>query len=43
MFAIREDRTEVRMADFEAAIDKLADDNGAGEAVTSPGYVDYAY
>ena len=42
MFAIREDRTEVRMTDFEAAIEKL-DEDSAGDPITSPGYVDYAY
>jgi len=29
-------------ADFEAAIEKL-DEDSAGDPITSPGYVDYAY
>jgi Proteasome-activating nucleotidase len=41
MFAIRDDRTEIRMEDFEAAIDKIEEDS-AGETV-STAYPDYAY
>ncbi|WP_135821322.1 proteasome-activating nucleotidase Pan2 [Halostella litorea] len=43
MFAIRDGRTEVRMTDFEEALDKIEDDDGAGDTVTSGGYPDYAY
>jgi proteasome regulatory subunit len=41
MFAIREGRTLVRMADFESAIEKIEADS-AGETV-STAYPDYAY
>ena len=41
MFAIRDDRTEIGMADFENAIEKIEAD-GAGEPV-SAAYPDYAY
>jgi proteasome regulatory subunit len=41
MFAIRDDRTEIRMEDFEAAIEKTEEDS-AGETV-STAYPDYAY
>jgi len=36
MFAIRDDRTEIRMADFEDAIEKLRD-GGTSRPVASPG------
>ncbi len=41
MFAIRDDRTEVRMTDFRDALDKLNESNS--ETITSDGYADYAY
>ncbi len=41
MFAIRDDRTEVRMDDFRNALDKLNESNS--ETITSDGYADYAY
>jgi len=43
MFAIRDGRTEVRMQDFEEAMEKLEDDDEAGDQVASAGYADYAY
>jgi proteasome regulatory subunit len=43
MFAIRDDRTEVRMVDFENAMEKLSEDGDAADQISSPGYVDYAY
>jgi len=43
MFAIRDGRTEVRMTDFEESLEKIEDDDGAGDTVTSGGYPDYAY
>ncbi|SNZ15872.1 Proteasome-activating nucleotidase [Natronoarchaeum philippinense] len=43
MFAIRDGRTEVRMEDFEEAMEKLEEDGDAGDTITSTGYVDYAY
>ncbi|EMA43139.1 proteasome-activating nucleotidase Pan2 [Halococcus saccharolyticus] len=33
MFAIRDDRTEVRMADFEAALEKITDEDTAAEPI----------
>jgi len=41
MFAIRDDRTEVRMDDFQHALDKLNESDS--ETITSDGYADYAY
>ncbi|GAA0666406.1 proteasome-activating nucleotidase [Natronoarchaeum mannanilyticum] len=43
MFAIREGRTEVRMQDFEEAMEKLEEDDEAGDQIASAGYADYAY
>jgi len=43
MFAIRDERTEVRMEDFEDALDKIEDDDSPGDTVSSGGYPDYAY
>ncbi|NHN46948.1 proteasome-activating nucleotidase [Halostella sp. JP-L12] len=43
MFAIRDERTEVRMEDFENALEKMEDDDAAGDTVASGGYPDYAY
>jgi proteasome regulatory subunit len=41
MFAIRDDRTTVRMEDFEDAVEKIESD-GAAETVAGS-YPDYAY
>jgi len=43
MFAIRDGRTEVRMEDFEEAMEKLEEDDEAGDQIASAGYADYAY
>jgi proteasome regulatory subunit len=32
MFAVRDDRTEVRTADFEEALEKIAENAGDGDA-----------
>ncbi|WP_207591293.1 proteasome-activating nucleotidase Pan2 [Halomontanus rarus] len=37
MFAIRSDRTDVRMVDFEEALEKIEDDDGA-DVISSAGY-----
>jgi len=42
MFAIRDDRTTVRMADFGDAIEKLQDE-GEGQTMGPTGQLDYAY
>jgi len=42
MFAIRDDRTEVRLVDFEEAIDKLENED-SGTPVPSAGYTAYHY
>jgi len=42
MFAIRDDRTEVRREDFENAREKLEED-GSSDSVPSAGFPDYAY
>ncbi|WP_435347762.1 proteasome-activating nucleotidase Pan2 [Haloarchaeobius sp. HRN-SO-5] len=42
MFAIRDDRTEVREADFEAALDKIESDDGS-DFVPSAGHATYHY
>jgi len=42
MFAIRDDRTEVREQDFHDALQKLRDSTTT-DAITSDGYADYAY
>ena len=42
MFALRDGRDEVRMIDFDAAEDKLKDED-SGDRITSDGYADYAY
>ena len=42
MFALRDGRDAVEMADFEAAKDKLEDED-SGDRITSDGYADYAY
>jgi proteasome regulatory subunit len=43
MFAIRDDREEVRQADFEQAIEKVEESGDGTDVVTSDGYADYAY
>ncbi len=43
MFAIRDGRTEVRIEDFEEAMEKLDEDDDAGDQIASAGYADYAY
>ncbi len=42
IFAIRDDRTDVRMSDFQNALEKLEDEDGT-DVITSDGYADYAY
>jgi proteasome regulatory subunit len=42
MFAIRDERTEVRTSDFEEAIEKLEDED-SGTPVPSAGYTAYHY
>ncbi|MFT4957510.1 MAG: proteasome regulatory subunit [Halobacteriales archaeon] len=42
MFAIRDDRTTVAMADFEDAIEKLREE-GEGQTTATAGQLDYAY
>jgi proteasome regulatory subunit len=42
MFAIRDDRTEVRTEDFEAAYEKLTAEESRGDIISSPGELFYS-
>ncbi len=44
MFAIRDDRVEIRMDDFREALAKVdGDENNVSDVITSDGYAEYAY